>query len=52
MPWMMSGVVQRIKLSRTAFMEMRLRRTVGLTRELELSVIITMTLVSYNYPPN
>ena len=38
---MMSCVVQRIKVSRTALIKTRLRRTVGLTRELELTVIIT-----------
>ena len=40
MPWMMSTVIQSIKLSRTALIMTRLRRTVGLTRELEFSVII------------
>ena len=39
MPWIMSCVLMRIKLSRTALI--RLRRTVGLMRELELTVIIT-----------
>ena len=38
---MMSSVIQRIKLSRTALMKTRLRRTVGLMRELELTVFIT-----------
>ena len=39
---MMSSVIQRIKLSRTALIKTRPRRTVGLTgrRELELTVII------------
>ena len=37
---MMSSVIQRIKLSRTALIMTRLRRTVGLSRELELTVII------------
>ena len=37
----MSSVIQRIELSRTALIKTRLRRTVGLTRELELTVIIT-----------
>ena len=37
---MMSSVIQRIKLSRTALIKTRLRRTVGLVRELELTVII------------
>ena len=41
MPWTMSSVVQWIKLSRTALILTRLRRTVGLVRELELTVIIT-----------
>ena len=36
----MSSVVQRLKLSRTALIKTRLRRTVGLARELELTVII------------
>ena len=39
MPWIMSCVLMRIKLSRTALI--RLRRTVGLMRELELTVFIT-----------
>ena len=37
---MMSSVIQSIKLSRTALIKTRLRRTVGLVRELELTVII------------
>ena len=37
---MMSSVIQRIKLSRTALIMTRLRRTVVLVRELELTVII------------
>ena len=41
MPWTMSTVVKRINISRTALMMTRLRRTVGLVRELELTVIIT-----------
>ena len=36
----MSSVVQGLKLSRTAIIMTRLRRTVGLVRELELIVII------------
>ena len=36
----MFGVVQRLKLSRTALIKTRLRRTVGQARELELTVII------------
>ena len=40
MPWMMSTVIQSIKLSRTALIMTRLRRTVGLTRELELTVVV------------
>ena len=36
---MMSSVVQRLKLSRTALMMTRLGRTAGLRRELELTVI-------------
>ena len=38
---MMFSVVQRLKLSRTACIMTRLRRTVGLVRELELTVVIT-----------
>ena len=37
---MMSSVIQRIKLSRTALIMTRLGRTVGPVRELELTVII------------
>ena len=40
LPWTMLDVVQQIKLSRTALIQMRLGRTVGLVRELELTVII------------
>ena len=36
----MSIVVQSIKLSRTALIGTRLRRTVGLTREQELTVLL------------
>ena len=41
MPWIMSCVLMRLKLSRTALIMTRLRRTVGLMRELELTVFIT-----------
>ena len=37
---MMFSVIQRIKLSRTALIMTRLRRTVGLVRELELTVVV------------
>ena len=40
MPWTTSGVVQRLKLSRTALIKTKLGRTVGLTRELELTVVV------------
>ena len=40
MPWTMSTVVKRINISRTALIMTRLRRTVVLVRELELTVII------------
>ena len=41
LPWIMSTVKQKIKLSRTALIQTRLKRIVGQVRELELTVIIT-----------
>ena len=39
MPWIMSCVLMRIKLSRTALIQTRLKRIVGQVRELELTVL-------------
>ena len=42
-------VIKLIQLSKIAHIKMKPVRLAGLTRKLELSVIITILLVSYNY---